>query len=77
MISSHYLGALTCQLAGFQGFDGYFDYLNDLRLQLPVYSVYGCRLADGTWTDVIPQALQPLEDVRWNWQYYRLKVQKE
>ena len=77
MISSHYLGALTCQLAGFQGFDGYFDYLNDLRLQLPVYSVYGCRLTDGTWTDAIPQALQPLEDVRWNWQYYRLRVQKE
>ena len=25
-ISSHYLGALTCQLAGYQGHDGYFDF---------------------------------------------------
>lgn len=77
MLSSHYLGALTCQLAGFQGYDGYFDYLNDLRLQLPVYSIYGCRLPDGTWCDALPQDLQALEDVRWNWQYYRLKTQKE
>lgn len=77
LISSHYLGALTCQLAGFQGYDGYFDFLNTLRRQLPVYSVYGCVLPDGSYADSLPDSLQSWEEIRWNWQYYRLKTQKE
>lgn len=76
-ISSHYLGALTCQIAGFQGYDSYFDYLNDLRLSLPVCSVYGFQLPDGPLLSQLPQDLQAKEDLRWNWQYYRLKDQKE
>ena len=74
-ISSHYLGALTCQLAGYQGHDGYFDFLNALREQLPVSSVYGYQLSDGSYTDTIPDDLQALEDIRWKWQYYRLMEQ--
>lgn len=76
-ISSHYLGALTCRLAGVQGVDSYFDYLNEMRQVLPVCSVYGYRLPDGTFTQELPPELQSLEDLRWNWQYYRLKTQKE
>lgn len=75
-ISSHYLGALTCQVAGFDGLDGYMDYLNDLREELPVCSVYGYRTADGTWLEELPQDLQEKENLRWHWQYYRLKYQK-
>lgn len=74
-ISSHYLGALTCQLAGYQGHDGYFDFLNALREQLPVSSVYGYQLSDGSYTDTLPDDLQSLEDIRWKWQYYRLMEQ--
>lgn len=74
-ISSHYLGALTCQLAGYQGLDGYFDFLNALREQLPVSSVYGYQLSDGSYTDTLPDDLQALEDIRWKWQYYRLMEQ--
>ncbi len=74
-ISSHYLGALTCQLAGYQGHDGYFDFLNALREQLPVSSVYGYQLSDGSYTDTLPDDLQALEDIRWKWQYYRLMEQ--
>ena len=74
-ISSHYLGALTCQLAGYQGHDGYFDFLNALPEQLPVSSVYGYQLSDGSYTDTLPDDLQSLEDIRWKWQYYRLMEQ--
>ena len=74
-ISSHYLGALTCQLAGFQGYDGYVDLLNDLRTQLPVSSIYGYQLPDGSYTATLPSDLQALEDIRWKWQYYRMKEQ--
>ncbi len=67
-ISSHYLGALTCQLAGFQGYDGYVDFLNDLRTRLPVSSVYGYQLPDGSYTATLPSDLQALEDIRRKWQ---------
>lgn len=75
LISDHYLGALTCEVAGFAGLDGYVDYLNELRRELPVCSVYGYRTADGTWLEELPADLAEKEDLRWNWQYYRLKHQ--
>lgn len=74
-ISSHYLGALTCQVAGFEGLDGYVDYLNELRQELPVCSVYGYRTADGIWREELPPELEEKENLRWHWQYYRLKHQ--
>lgn len=77
VISSHYLGALTCQIAGMTGCDGYFDYVNQLRTLLPVCSVYGYRTADGAWLDELPAELQQMEQLRWNWQYYRLKHQEQ
>lgn len=73
-LSSQYLGALTCRLAGFQGLDGYLDYMAGLYRELPVDSVYGNRTADG-WTDALPETLQEKETLRQNWQYYRLKYQ--
>lgn len=75
VISDHYLGALTCQIAGFSGWDGYVDYVNQLREDLPVCSVYGYRTADGQWLDSLSGELQEQEHLRWNWQYYRIKHQ--
>ena len=74
-ISSHYLGALTCQAAGFSGLDGYLDYLNVLRQEIPVCSVSGYMTADGTYLEQLPAALEEKETLRWHWQYYRLKHQ--
>lgn len=74
-ISSHYLGALTCEAAGFQGLDGYFDYLNMLRQELPVCSTSGYMTADGTYLEQLPEELARKEELRWHWQYYRLKHQ--
>lgn len=74
-ISSHYLGALTCEAAGFAGQDGYIDYLNQLRRELPVCSVYGYMTADGTYLEELPDDLAEKENLRWYWQYYRLKHQ--
>ncbi len=76
-LSSHYLGALTIQAAGFEGLDGYVDYLNDLRLELPVSSVSGYLTADGRYLEELPADLAAREELRQNWQYYRLKDQKE
>lgn len=72
-ISSHYLGALTCEVAGFRGLDGYFDYLNDLRRDLPVCSVSGYMTADGQYHEELSGELYEMEELRHRWQYYRLK----
>lgn len=77
VISSHYLGALTCQIAGMTGCDGYFDYVNQVRTKLPVCSVYGYRAADGAWLENLSGELEEMETLRWNWQYYRLKHQEQ
>lgn len=74
-ISSHYLGAMVCQMAGFDGLDGYVDYLNDLRTELPVCSVSGYMTADGTYLEELTGELHEKEELRWKWQYYRLKHQ--
>lgn len=74
-ISSHYLGAMTCQVAGFEGLDGYLDYLNDLRRVLPVCSVSGYQTADGAYLEELTGDLLEQEELRWHWQYYRLKDQ--
>lgn len=74
-ISSHYLGALTCQAAGFRGLDGYLDYLNLLRQEIPVCSTSGYMIADGTYLEQLPENLAAMEQLRWHWQYYRLKHQ--
>ena len=72
-ISSHYLGALTCEVAGFRGLDGYFDYLNDLRRELPICSVSGYMTADGQYYEELTGELYEMEELRHRWQYYRLK----
>lgn len=76
LISDHYLGAFVTELAGIRGADPYFDYLNEMRLRLPVDSIYGCTLPDGTCTDTLPEDLEAMEETRWQWQYYRLKTEK-
>lgn len=74
-ISSHYLGALTCLCAGYEGLDGYLDYLNTLREKLPVSSVSGYMTSGGSYLEELPEDLAAMEQVRWYWQYFRLKHQ--
>lgn len=76
VISSTYLGAMILELAGFEGRDAYFDFLNEARRMLPVFrekeSVY--MLADGTYTNAISEELYNgvVKVVDW-WEYDRLK----
>ncbi len=76
IINSMYLGAVTMELAGFTGYDAYFDYLNQARRALPVFREreHAYILADGTYTDQLtnPDHLEILRKLDW-WQYYKLK----
>ena len=74
-ISDNYLGAMVLELIGYSGESAFFDELNALRHELPVYREREASycLADGVYTDVISEALQD-ELVRLHkWTYYLLK----
>ncbi len=74
-LSDNYLGAVVLQLLGRCGQDAFFDYLNELRLTLPVLrsreNAY-C-LADGTYTDTLTEEQAAMVDKLSKWSYYRLK----
>ena len=74
-ISDNYLGAMVLELIGYSGESAFFDELNALRRELPVYREREASycLADGVYTGVISEALQD-ELVRLRkWTYYLLK----
>lgn len=74
-ISDNYLGAVVLQLSGHSGYNAFFDYLNELRLELPILrdkvSVYG--LMDGSLTTTITPEQSKLVDKFVKWSYYLLK----
>ena len=75
LINNHYLGAMTLELAGFEGLDPYFDFLNDARRILPAFregeKVY---LSDNAFSDTVPNEIcaDIIGKIDW-WEYYRLK----
>lgn len=74
-ISDNYLGAMVLELIGYSGESAFFDELNALRRELPVYREREASycLADGVYTNVISEAQQD-ELVRLHkWTYYLLK----
>lgn len=74
-ISDFYLGAAVCEIAGFEGYDPYVDFLNESRRRLPVlrdneeiFMLPGGELVssvDGELSEIVHK-------IDW-WQYYRLK----
>ncbi len=77
VINNNYLGAAVLELAGFEGHDPYFDFLNTVRRDLPVFRVkegvycfsdgsYSNSLTDDTHKDIIKK-------IDW-WEYYRLRT---
>ena len=74
-ISDNYLGAIALQLSGHGGDNAFFNFLNELRLELPVLrkrvNVY-C-LNDGTFTTTLTPEQDKLVDKFSKWSYYLLK----
>lgn len=72
-ISSYYLGAAVCELLGLSGKDGYVDFLNTMRREVPVVSNLNYMLADGTFTNILPEMHAELVKKLNCWEYYRMK----
>lgn len=75
-ISDVYLGELVYELCGLSGSDPFWDYLGQLRRQLPVMCQGRYVLADGTVTEALPSDLQALVDKLQRWYYYRVAEER-
>lgn len=75
-ISDFYLGELVYEMLGLQGTDPYFDFLGELRREMPVMRPGCCLLGDGTMTDTLTDAQEALVSKLNRWEYYRLKDER-
>ena len=74
-ISANFLGSVVYEVTGMKGSNEYYDFLCDLRRQLPVIKkgIYG--LPDGTYTQTGTAEQNELKNKLWCWQYYKLKTE--
>ena len=71
-LSAAFLGAAVLELTGRTGESPWFDFLNQLRREVPVVQKQSCQLADGTLTDQLTEE-QAAEILQWRqWSYYKL-----
>lgn len=75
-LTSSYLGGLVYDLLGMDGRDAFFDYLSDLRAELPVMCRGVYLLPDGTLTRTLTPEQEEMVEKLHKWQYYRLKDER-
>ena len=73
MLSASFLGATVLELTGRTGESPWFDFLNQLRRELPVVQKRTYMLPDGTFTKEISQEQSALVQKWRQWSYYKLR----
>lgn len=72
-ISSYYLGSTLMQLLGFDGLSPYYTYLNELRTNVPVMTLWEkYRDAEGTAMTKAPEGYEMMVAKLLGWGYYKL-----
>ena len=72
IISANYLGASVLELTGRGKEDSFFNFLNEMRRELPVVSGGRYKDAQGNVITKLSPSQQELVDKLRNWSYYRL-----
>ena len=73
-ISANFLGATVLELTGREKADSFFQYLCELRREIPVYQK-GTAVVGNTLYAELPEELEEsIRKLRW-WEYYKLKVE--
>ncbi len=75
LISDHYLGAAVTELVGYTGADGYYDFLNRARRDLPVVCGTTYMRADGTFPQTLSENEALIVEKTHKYLYYRMKDQ--
>ena len=72
-LSASFLGAALVELTGRTGESPWFDFLNQLRRELPVVQKKTYLTMDGTYTKLISSEQEQLIDQWRKWSYYKLR----
>ena len=72
-LSASFLGAVLVELTGRTGESPWFDFLNQLRRELPVVQKKTYLTMDGTYTKIISTEQEQLIDQWRKWSYYKLR----
>ncbi len=72
-INASYLGAAVLELTGRSGESPWFDFLNELRRELPVYRSGVGLTAEGEFFTELPAELEESVSKLRNWTYYKMK----
>ena len=70
-INANYLGPVLLELLGFKGQDSYYDFLNDVRRDLPVIDRYYAKTEEG-FTKVLNDNQMQKYNALKNWQYFKI-----
>lgn len=75
VLSDNYIGAMALQVCGFTDEGPYLEFLNNFRLEVPVYRTNedAYLLADGTYTDRLNGEQEETISKLRKWTYYRIK----
>ena len=76
IISAHCLGAMTMELLGLEGLSPLYDYVNNMRKELPVITQGAYLEGNGKYKEEITQGDSIKIDYLAGWQYYKLFDQK-
>ncbi|MEY8319837.1 LTA synthase family protein [Lachnospiraceae bacterium 46-61] len=76
IISSHYLGAMTMELIGLEGLSPLYDYVNEMRKELPVTANGAFLEGNGNYKEEVTEQQQKKIDYLAGWQYYKLFDEK-
>ena len=77
IISSYYLGAMTIELLGLEGLSPLYDYVNEIREELPIVTK-GAFFSKGCYKDKEKITIEEQEKIDYlaGWQYYKLFDEK-
>lgn len=71
-INANYLSSVLIELLGYKGQNSYFDYLNDLRREMPVITKSYIITDDGCVTSLSEDQKERVQTLK-NWQYFKFK----
>lgn len=75
-ISANFLGGMVLELLGYTGQDPYFDYINEVRKEVPVIYKENYKTADEGYTKDLDEYDQTLVNNLRNWEYYKMRFEK-
>ena len=75
-ISANYLGAALTELLGYEGQDAYYDFLNDMRREIPIVWKNYYETTETGYTQELTEDQKALVDKMHKWEYYKMKMEK-